>query len=65
MHMGVSEKKVHKEHRSRHLLEVSGSFKNPGDWDFPGGAVAKNPPANAGDTGSSPGLGRSHMMRSN
>ena len=28
---------------------------------FPGGAVVKNPPANAGDTGSSPGLGRSHM----
>ena len=30
-------------------------------WDFPGGAVVKNPPANAGDTGSSPGPGRSHM----
>ena len=28
---------------------------------FPGGGVVKNPPANAGDTGSSPGLGRSHM----
>ena len=32
---------------------------------FPGGAVVKNPPANAGDTGSSPGPGRSHMLRSN
>ena len=32
---------------------------------FPGGAVVKDPPANAGDTGSSPGLGRSHMPRSN
>ena len=32
---------------------------------FPGGAVVKNPPANAGDTGSSPGPGRSHMPRSN
>ena len=32
---------------------------------FPGGAVVTNPPANAGDTGSSPGLGRSHMPRSN
>ena len=31
---------------------------------FPGGAVVKNPPANAGDTGSSPGPGRSHMPRS-
>ena len=32
---------------------------------FPGGAVVKNPPDNAGDTGSSPGLGRSRMPRSN
>ena len=31
---------------------------------LPGGAVVKNLPANAGDTGSSPGLGRSHMPRS-
>ena len=29
------------------------------------GAVVKNPPANAGDTGSSPGPGRSHTPRSN
>ena len=33
--------------------------------DFPGGAVVKSPPANAGDTGSSPGPGRSHMLWSN
>ena len=33
--------------------------------DFAGGTVVKNPPANAGNTGSSPGLGRSHMPRSN
>ena len=32
---------------------------------FPGGAVVESLPANAGDTGSSPGLGRSHMLRSN
>ena len=32
---------------------------------FPGGAVVGNPPANAGDTGSSPGPGRSHMPQSN
>ena len=32
---------------------------------FPGGAVVENLPANAGDTGSSPGLGRSHMPLSN
>ena len=34
-------------------------------WDFPGGTVVKNPTANAGDTGSSPGPGRSHMPWSN
>ena len=34
-------------------------------WGFPGGAVVENLPANAGDTGSSPGLGRSHMPQSN
>ena len=33
--------------------------------DFPGGAVVKNPLANAGDTGSIPGPGRSHMPWSN
>ena len=33
--------------------------------DFPGGAMVKNPPANAGDTGLIPGPGRSHMPRSN
>ena len=32
---------------------------------FPDGSVVENLPANAGDTGSSPGLGRSHMPRSN
>ena len=32
---------------------------------FPGGSLVKNPPANAGDTGSVPGLGRFHMPRSN
>ena len=32
---------------------------------FPGGAVVENLPANAGDTGSSPGLGRSHMPQRN
>ena len=32
---------------------------------FPGGAMVKGPPATAGDTGSSPGPGRSHMPWSN
>ena len=42
-----------------------GSGKNSESPGFPGGAVVENLPANAGDTGSSPGLGRSHMPRSN
>ena len=32
---------------------------------FPGGARVENLPANAGDTGSIPGRGRSHMPQSN
>ena len=33
--------------------------------NFTGGTVDKNPPASVGDTGSIPGLGRSHMLWSN
>ena len=40
-------------------------IKIPMAGDFPGGAVVKNPPANAGDMGSSPCPGRSHMTQSN
>ena len=47
---------------SRQNLSQDGIIKMNGG--FPGGAVVKNLPANAGDTGSSPGLGRSHMPRS-
>ena len=43
------------------LRKVAASGASRG---FPGGAVVENLPANAGDTGSSPGLGRSHMPRS-
>ena len=32
---------------------------------FPSGAVDENPPANAGDMGSIPGPGRSHISQSN
>ena len=46
-----------------HVAKVFSLNKNI--WGFPGGAVVENLPANAGDTGSSPGLGRSHMPRSN
>ena len=33
--------------------------------DSPGGPVVKNPPANAGDMGLIPGLGRSHLLWDN
>ena len=37
------------------------------EWggDFPGGPAVRSPPASAGDTGSVPGLGSSHMLRNN
>ena len=40
-------------------------FINKTNRDFRGGAVVKNLPAIAGNTGSIPGPGRSHMLRSN
>ena len=46
----------------------SPSYVDQKKWvlkDFPGGSVVKNPPANAGDTGSGPSPGRSHMPWSN
>ena len=41
------------------------TFLKEANQDFPGGAVVKNLPVNAGDMGSIPGPGRSHMPRSN
>ena len=46
------------------LNTIKVNYKKP-KLGFPGGAVVKNPPANAGDVGLSPGLGRSHMPQSN
>ena len=53
--------------RSDFIREVrkQGFFKKIILLGFPGGAVVENLSANAGDMGSSPGLGRSHMPRSN
>ena len=47
------------------ILSIKTSLLKLFFWDFPGGAVVGNLPAYAGDTGSSPGLGRSHMPWSN
>ena len=52
------------EWRGRIDSNMKDAYKKP-VWGFPGGAVVESLPANAGDTGSSPGLGRSHMPRSN
>ena len=46
-----------------HETETAASLKEE-VRGFPGGAAVENLPANAGDTGSGPGLGGSHMPRS-
>ena len=38
-------------------------YSRPRNWGFPGCSVVENPPANAGDTSSIPGLGRSPWRR--
>ena len=38
-----------------------GKGKKERDWGFPGSSGVRNLPANAGDMGSTPGPGRSHM----
>ena len=67
-------KRIFKSYKTTHLYAV---YKKPThsiktnrlkvkSWEgFPDGAVVKNPPASAGDTGLSPGPGRSHMPQSN
>ena len=48
------------------LSYLSPSYRFKGDLrGFPGGAAVKNLPAKAGDTGSSPSPGKSHMPQSN
>ena len=49
--------------RSKETLKLK--LKKKKLRDFPCGAVVKNPPTNAGDTGSIPGPGRSHMPQGN
>ena len=51
---------------SSHLLVPAAfALESSQPWNFPGGALVRNPPAIAGDTGSIPGLGRSHVPWSN
>ena len=62
VHQNSVSNKTHNDSELCQCFYLLKSLKHRG---FPGGAVVKNPPANAGDTGSSPGLERSHMPRSN
>ena len=55
---------IHKELLQFTKKKTNNSVKEM-DRGFPGGAVVKNPPANAGDVGSSPGPGRFHMPQCN
>ena len=48
----------------KEIKDDTNRWRNIPCLGFPGGAVVEGLPANAGDTGSSPGLGRSHMPRS-
>ena len=55
--------------KDKHIVKVgnhpyTNMKSKPGIMGFPGGAVVENLPANAGDMGSSPGLGGSHVPRS-
>ena len=44
---------------SQSLRKMILDYKTNKSWGFPGSSVVKNSPANAGDAGSIPGLGRS------
>ena len=54
----VFEKSYLGDERKHSTSKLKGKKKNRG---FSGGPGVKNPPADAGDTGSIPGLGRYHM----
>ena len=58
-------KKTNKKNEEKEKNHVVISTLKDLSRDFPGGTVVKNLPANAGDTGSSPGPGRYHMLQSN
>ena len=58
-------KAIRYNYRSIYMNPMVTTNQKPTIRGFPGGAVVKNLPVNAGDTGSSPGLGRSHMPWSN
>ena len=64
-YLGINLPKEAKDLYSENCKTLMKEFENDTNKGFPGGTVVKNPPANGGDTGSSPGPQRSHMPRSN
>ena len=64
IHLGVMDILVHQKSVLGNISDEL-NYSRIEKLGFPGGAVVENLPANAGDTGSSPGLGGSHMPRSN
>jgi len=59
----VMNRKPSKQSEGKNILYI----KRGKEWQlgFPGDSMVKNPPVNAGDTGSIPDLERSHMIWSN
>ena len=47
------------------LRPQAAKYLSESEGGLPGGSVVKNPPAYAGDTGSIPDLGRSHVPQTN
>ena len=61
----LNQEEIENKNRPVTSNEIETMIKDLPAGDFPGGAVVKNPPASGGDMGSSPGPGRSHMLRNN
>ena len=62
--LGINLPKETKDLYTENYKTLMKEIKNDTNRGFPGGAVVESPPADAGGTGSSPGLGGSHVPRS-
>ena len=62
LNLGV---RLYKKKKNIYIYLSLSLFKKKIFWGFPGSSVVKNLPANVGDVGLIPSLGRPHMLRSN